>query len=62
MNKKTKIIELFDMIEHAETLDALQTEARLLRQRVEGEHIIEALAKSNKTYDEIMDFLRGYDD
>ena len=32
------------------------------RRKAEGELILEALAKSNRSYDELMDFLNGYDD
>ncbi len=45
------------MAYQAENLETLQKEARALRKNVEGEHIIEALAKSNRSYDELLDFL-----
>jgi hypothetical protein len=56
------IFDIFDMIDQAEDLKALQEEARTLRRKAEGELILEALAKSNRSYDELMDFLNGYDD
>lgn len=61
-NEKQIIFDIFDMIDQAEDLKALQEEARTLRRKAEGELILEALAKSNRSYDELMDFLNGYDD
>ncbi len=61
-NEKQMIFDIFDMIDQAEDLKALQEEARTLRRKAEGELILEALAKSNRSYDELMDFLNGYDD
>ena len=56
-----KLFDLFDMIDQAEDLKALQEEARTLRRKAEAELILEALAKSNRSHEELMDFLNGYD-
>lgn len=61
-NNKQMIFDLFDMIDQAVYLETLQEEARRLREKVEGETLLDAWGKSNKSYDEIMDFLNGYDD
>lgn len=62
INEKQMIFDIFDMIDQAEDLKTLQEESRTLRRKAEGELILEALAKSNRSYDELMDFLNGYDD
>lgn len=62
MSNNQVIFDLFDMIDQAEDLKALQEEAKTLRKKAEGKLILEALAKSNRSYDELMDFLNGYDD
>ena len=60
--KKQMIFRLFDMIEQADNLETLQQEAKRIRMQLEVDGIINELGKSNKSYDEIMDFLNGYDD
>lgn len=62
INEKQMIFDIFDMIDQAEDLKTLQEESRTLRRKAEWELILEALAKSNRSYDELMDFLNGYDD
>ena len=58
-NQKQVIFELFDMIEHADNLETLQHEAKRIRMQLEVESIIEKLARSNKSYDELIAFLNG---
>ena len=61
MSSNQVVFDLSDMIDQAEDLKALQEEARTLRRKAEGELILEAFAESNRSYDELMDFLNGYD-
>lgn len=61
--KKPTIFELLDMIEHADNLESLQEEAKRIRMQLEVDSIINELARSNKSYDELMAFLKGeYDE
>ena len=50
------------MIEHADNLDSLQQEAKCIRMQLEVESIINELVRSNKSYDELLDFLKGEND
>lgn len=60
---KQKVLELLDIIEHADTLETLQQEAKRIRMRLEVDSIINELASSNKSYDELIAFLKGkYDE
>ena len=62
-NQKQVIFELFDMIEQADNLKTLQQEAKRIRMRLEVDSIINELASSNKSYDELIAFLKGeYDE
>lgn len=54
-----KIIKLLDMIEQADNLEALQKEANVLRKEIEVEIFLDAWSKSDRSYDEIMTFLKG---
>lgn len=57
------IFDLLDMIEHADNLETLQEEAKRIRMQLEVDSIINELARSNKSYDELMAFLKGeYDE
>lgn len=59
----TMIFNLLDMIEHADNLESLQEEAKRIRMQLEVDSIINELARSNKSYDELMAFLKGeYDE
>lgn len=62
-NKNQMIFDLLDMIEHADNLETLQEEAKRIRMQLEVDSIINELARSNKSYDELMAFLKGeYDE
>ena len=56
------IFDLFDMIEQADDLKILKEEARALRKIVEAEIIYDTWYKSNVSYDDFMNFLKGHDD
>ena len=58
-NKTQTIIDIFDMIEHADNLETIQEDAKRIRMQLEVKSIINELARSNKSYDELMDFLKG---
>ena len=62
-NKTQMIFDIFDMIEQADNLKTLQQEAKRIRMRLEVDSIINELASSNKSYDELIAFLKGeYDE
>ena len=61
-NKNQMIFDLLDMIEHADNLEVLQQEAKCIRMQLEVESIINELVRSNKSYDELLDFLKGEND
>ena len=62
-NQKQVIFELFDMIEQADNLETLQHEAKRIRMQLEVDIIMNELARSNKSYDELIAFLKGeYDE
>ena len=64
MNDKEQMkFKLFDMIEQADNLEALQQEAKRIRMQLEVDSIINELASSNKSYDALIAFLNGeYDE
>ena len=62
-NEKQTIFDLLNMIEHADNLETLQQEAKRIRMQLEVDSIINELARSNKSYDELIAFLNGeYDE
>ena len=62
-NKNQMIFDLLDMIEHADNLETLRQEAKRIRRQIEAEFIFDAMEKTNKSYDELMNFLKGeYDE
>lgn len=62
-NKTQTIIDIFDMIEHADNLETIQEDAKRIRMQLEVKSIINELARSNKSYDELIAFLKGeYDE
>ena len=62
-NQKQVIFELFEMIERADNLETLRQEAKRIRRQIEAEFIFDAMEKTNKSYDELMGFLKGeYDE
>ena len=62
-NEKQTIFDLLNMIEHADNLEALQQEAKRIRMQLEVDSIINELARNNKSYDELIAFLKGeYDE
>lgn len=62
-NKTQTIFDIFDMIERADNLEKLQQEAKCIRMQLEVDIIIDELARSNKSYDELIAFLKGeYDE
>lgn len=61
--REPTIFELLDMIEHADNLETLQQEAKRIRMQLEVDNIINELDMSNKSYDELIAFLKGeYDE
>lgn len=62
-NEKQTIFDLLNMIEHADNLETLQQEAKRIRMQLEVDSIINELARNNKSYDELIAFLKGeYDE
>ena len=62
-NEKQTIFDILNMIEHADNLETLQQEAKRIRMQLEVDSIINELARNNKSYDELIAFLKGeYDE